>query len=122
MLLAGFSKTDSVVQFLTLFVIFAIVIFITYFTVRWTTRIQQGQAKSSNIDIIETKRITNNKYLQIIRAGDKYILIGIGKDEITMLKELDPDELLLKSDSDMGGLSFDQVLSKFKNLNNKKED
>ena len=85
MLLASFNKTDSVVQFLTLLVIFVFIIAVTYLTVRWMSRVTQVQSKYSNIDIIETKRIANNKYLQIVKAGDKYLLLGIGKDEVNLI-------------------------------------
>lgn len=122
MVLASYTKTDSVVQFLTLLIIFAFVIAVTYFTVRWISKVQQGQTKCSNIEIIETKRITNNKYLQIVRAGDKYILIGIGKDEINMISELNEDELIIASPEVSGNTSFKEVLNKVKNLNKKTED
>ncbi len=122
MILVSYTKTDSVVQFLTLLIIFAFVIAITYFTVRWISRVQQGQSKCSNIEIIETKRITNNKYLQIVRAGDKYMLIGIGKDEISMITELNEDELITASAESAANVNFKDVLAKVKNLNKKNED
>ena len=122
MVLASYTKTDSVVQFLTLLIIFAFVIAVTYLTVRWISKVQQGQTKCSNIEIIETKRITNNKYLQIVRAGDKYILIGIGKDEISMISELNEDELIIASPEVSSNASFKDVLNKVKNLNKKTED
>ena len=122
MILVSYTKTDSVVQFLTLLIIFAFVIAVTYFTVRWISKVQQGQSKCSNIEIIETKRITNNKYLQIVRSGDKYMLIGIGKDEISMITELNEDELITASADSAGNVNFKDVLAKVKNLNKKNED
>lgn len=123
MLLSTYSKTDSFVQLLTLVVIFVFVILITYFTVRFTTRIQQGQSKCSNIEVIETKKIGANQYLQIVRAGEKYLLIGIGKDEVNMISELNSEELILRSmQSDTEGSSFADIMGKIKNLNKKNED
>ena len=49
----------------------------------------------TNLEVIETCRITSNKYLQIVRAGTKYLLIAIGKDEVHMLTELSEEELML---------------------------
>ena len=121
MLITTFNKTDSVVQFLTLLIIFVFVIAITYVTVKWTSKIQQGQSKYSNIEIVETKRITNNKYLQIVKAGDKYLLIGIGKDEINLITELQEEELLLRGFED-SSFSFAQVLDKIKSQNNKEDN
>ena len=120
MLLSAFNKTDSVVQFLTLLVIFVFIICITYFTVRWMSKIGQGQSKYSNIEIIETRRITNNKYLQIIKAGDKYLLISVGKDEIHLISELNEDSLTIQENgSSDTGMSFSAMLDKAKNLTQK---
>ena len=120
MLLASFNKTDSVVQFLTLLVIFVFIIAVTYLTVRWISRVTQVQSKYSNIDIIETKRIANNKYLQIVKAGDKYLLLGIGKDEVNLIGELTGSELVLRDENSTGGtVSFSSLLEKAKNLANK---
>ncbi|MCR4788017.1 MAG: flagellar biosynthetic protein FliO [Lachnospiraceae bacterium] len=120
MLLSAFNKTDSVVQFLTLLVIFVFIICITYFTVRWMSKIGQGQSKYSNIEIIETRRITNNKYLQIIKVGDKYLLISVGKDEIHLISELNEDSLTIKENgSSDTGMSFSAMLDKAKNLTQK---
>ena len=120
MLLASFNKTDSVVQFLTLLVIFVFIIAVTYLTVRWMSRVTQVQSKYSNIDIIETKRIANNKYLQIVKAGDKYLLLGIGKDEVNLIGELTGSELVLRDENSTGGtVSFSSFLEKAKNLANK---
>jgi len=120
MLLSTFDGTNSVLHFLTLLLIFVFIIAVTYFTVRWMSKIGQGQSKYSNIEVIETRRITNNKFLQIIKAGDKYLLIGVGKDEISMISELNEDSLDLESgvSSDVG-MNFSSLLDKARNLTKK---
>lgn len=120
MLLSTFDGTNSVLQFLTLLFIFLFIIGITYFTVRWMSKIGQGQSKYSNIEVIETRRITNNKFLQIIKAGDKYLLISVGKDEINMISELNGDSLDLESEtSSEQSMSFSSILDKARNLTKK---
>ncbi len=42
--------------------------------------------------VIETVRLGNNKYAQLIKCGDKYFLVGIGKDEVTAIGELSEDD------------------------------
>ena len=121
MLLTSFNRTDSVVQFLTLLIIFLFIIAVTYLTVRWMSRIQQGQSKYTNIEVIETRGIANNKYLQIVKAGGKYLLIGVGKDEINVLTELDEDKLILKDYSEGSTMSFSSILDKAKSLTRKDE-
>ncbi len=120
MLLSTFDGTNSVLQFLTLLLIFLFIIGITYFTVRWMSKIGQGQSKYSNIEVIETRRITNNKFLQIIKAGDKYLLISVGKDEIHLISELNGDSLDLKPEDSAGqSVSFSSILDKARGLTKK---
>ena len=47
-----------------------------------------------NLEIIEGIRLANNKYVQIIRAGeDKYFVVACGKDEVTLLGEISSSQL-----------------------------
>jgi len=123
MLLTISSKTDSFLQFVTVLLLFLFVVFITWFTTRWIAKIQRGQfSGGNNLEVIETQRISNNKYLQIIRAGSKYFVIAIGKDEVHMLTEIPECDLNIKSSEDAQPLTFASVLDRVKNLNKDKED
>ncbi|MBP5383827.1 MAG: flagellar biosynthetic protein FliO [Lachnospiraceae bacterium] len=80
-------------QFLTALLVFVFVVALTYFTVRWVGAFQKMQPGNRNFEVIETSKVTNNKYLQIIKVGSRYFLIGIGKEDITYLTELNADDL-----------------------------
>jgi flagellar protein FliO/FliZ len=69
-----------------------------------------------NIKIMETVSISASKYIQIINIGDKYFAIGVGKDTITYLCELDGSSLEFKSDgtNKFNAESFKDILDKFK--------
>ena len=82
------SSLDSFFQLLTLLFIFVVILVLTYFTTRFIAGYQKGKGLGRNIEVIETYKVTTNKYIQIIRTGDKYFAIGIGKDEIHMLTEI----------------------------------
>ena len=112
-LLAGSGTAGSISQLITVFIIFILVLAITVFTTRFVGNYQKMQGINRNLEIIETIRITNNKYLQIVRAADKYLVIGIGKDEVSMLTEID-GETLIKQSTDKGSLkeSFGDIFAK----------
>lgn len=95
MLLTVSSSTNSFLQFLTVLIIFVFVLGITWFFTRWMANLQKGRTYGSNIEVIETYKITVNKYIQIIKTGDKYLAIGIGKDTITMLAEIPAEQIHL---------------------------
>lgn len=122
MLLTGMSATDSYLQFITVLVLFVFVLGITYVTTRWIANYQKGKAAGGNLEVIETMRITNNKYVQIVRAGNKYLAIAVGKDEIHMLSELSEDELIFMNSEAGSSMDFRSILDKFKRLSRKDDD
>ncbi len=88
------STLESLFQLLVVLFVFVIVLVLTYYTTRWIGGYQKAQSRTSNLAIVETLRITQNKYVQLIRAGeDRYFLIAIGKDEITPLGQLSAEDL-----------------------------
>lgn len=87
------SSLDSFVQLITVLVIFIFVLIITYFTTRWMTGIQKGRSFNKNLRIIETISAGNNKMISIVQAGEKYLVVSIGKDEVHYLTELKQEEL-----------------------------
>ena len=72
--------------------------------------------------MIETCRITPNKYVQIIRAGEKYLVIAIGKDEIHMLAELTAEDLVFQELSKGQTSDFAGILERVRNLKEKEKD
>ena len=85
--------TNSVVQFLTALLVFVFVVALTYFTVRWVGAYQKIQPGNKNFEVIDTCKVTQNKFLQIVKVGSRYFLIGIGKDTLEFFTELDENDL-----------------------------
>ncbi len=95
MILTVSEKTDSYVQFMTILIIFVFVLFITWVVTKWIAGYQKGRSTNTNMEIIETFRLINGKYIQIIRVGQKYLAVAVCKDTVTMLTEISEDELCL---------------------------
>ena len=112
MLLTVSGRTDSYVQFMTILVLFVFVLGITYVVTRWIGGYQKSTSSNTNMEIVETLRMANNKYLQIVRVGQKYLAVAVCKDSVTMLTEIPKDDLCF-SEGNSGGLSgFKDVLAK----------
>jgi len=123
MLLALNSTTgmNGIAQFFTVLLIFIGVLLLTYFSTRWIASYQKGKMYSSNISVVETFKITANKYIQIVRIGERLFAIAIGKDEITLLGELKEDELTLQEVMQTTpGEDFKKILENAKNFKFKK--
>ncbi len=111
------SKIDSVVQFLTVLVIFVFVLGATWFTTRYIAGFQKGKMRGNNFESVDSFRISQNKYVQIIRIGERYLAIAVCKDTVTVLAELKKDEIVFPEDFGMGKpVQFEEFLSRAKGL------
>ncbi len=115
------SGINSFAQFLTVLIIFVGVLALTYFTTKWIATYQKGKMMSGNIQVLETLKITQNKYIQIVRVGDHFYAIAIGKDSMTLLGELSEEEIHIQEDTGMvPNMNFKQLLENAKNMKLKK--
>lgn len=103
---------SSYAQFLTVLVIFVLVLGATAWVTKWIAGYQRTQGRNGNIEVLETSRIANNKYIQIVRIGGKRVAIAVGRDEVTKLCELDADELMECGSA--AGISFREQLAQAK--------
>ncbi|MDE6739526.1 MAG: flagellar biosynthetic protein FliO [Lachnospiraceae bacterium] len=117
MILAVSGRTDYYVQFLTVLVIFVFVLMITYWVTKWTAGYQKGQTANANMEILETIRLSNNKLVQIIRVGRKYLAVAICKDTVTMLTEIPEQDLIFSDKSFSKTQGFKEILEKMQKKN-----
>ncbi len=95
MVLSGFfSGWESFFQLIGVLLIFLFVLAITYVTTKWIGQYQQGLMQNKNIQVVETFRVSNNKFIQIIQVGKKYLVISVCKDVVNILTELAEEELV----------------------------
>lgn len=117
---AEVSKGSSFWQTVGVLIIFLIVIGLCYWSTTWIAGYQKSHSYHKNLRLIETLKLTNNKYIQILEAGDEYLVIAVGKDEINLLTKLTKEQMkalpeeLAASDVKNLGESFQDVLEKIK--------
>ena len=115
MVLALGDRAESFSQFLTVILVFLLVLALTYLTTRFVGNYQKARSVNRNFDVIETYRITNGKYLQIVRIGEKYVVIGIGKDSVTKICDLSADDIKPVSEQPVQSVeAFRSILDKAK--------
>lgn len=69
--------------------------------------------------------VGNNKMISIVAAGEKYLVVSIGKDEVHLLTELRAEqmkELPVDAPAVSPQESFQEILSKLKDKLPKKQD
>lgn len=112
------SRIEAFAQLLTLLIIFIFVLAVTYYVTRFVGNYQKNKMSGSNINILESMRIANNKYIQIVKIGSRVFAIAVAKDTVSYLCELDEDELIYKESSSgkmlINNDNFKEILEKFK--------
>ncbi len=101
----------SYAQFLSVLVIFVLVLGITAWVTKWMANYQKLQNCNCNIEVIETTRIANNKYIQLVRVGEIYMAIAVCKDTVTMLGEVSAEQIRFR-DTASNRTSFRELLEK----------
>lgn len=106
------DRTDSYVQFMTVLLLFVFVLAITALVTRWIGGYQKSRSVGANMELIESLRLSNNKYVQIVRIGRKYLAVAVCKDTVTMLSEIPEEDLHFPEGSTGSALGFKDVLAK----------
>ncbi len=111
------NRFDSIVQLLTVVLIFIFVLALTYFVTKLSVGIQKGRMFSPNVEILETFRIAPTKYIQVVRIGEKYFSYVVCKDTVTLLGELTKDDISEFNKAETGkamNVSFKEIFDKLK--------
>lgn len=101
----------GIFNIISLLLIFALVVFLAFITARFVGKYQTNVLNNkSNIRVVESFRLGNNKFIAIIKIAETYYAIGVGKDEITMIDKINPDDLKVFD------LVFDKKKINFKDI------
>ena len=118
MLLSSISnRFDSIVQLLTVLLIFIFVLALTVLTTKFTAGIQKSRMTGSNIKIVETLKIAPTKYIQITKIGEKYFSYIVCKETVTLLGELTKDDISIVESEHKNAVlntSFREVFDKMR--------
>lgn len=114
MLLSMTTGLESVIQLITVLFIFVFVLAITWISTRYIAGIQKNKYKTGNMELVETLRISNNKYMQIVRVGSQYYCMAVCKDTVTMLGEVRKEDMVFSENNVNVNMDFHKILEKVK--------
>jgi flagellar protein FliO/FliZ len=112
------STSNNFWQLIGLVFLLIVILIATYYTSRFIGGLKLGQLKNSNFNVIDTYRISPNKMLQIVKVGNKYVVIAIGKDTINLITELEETEVYLRETISGDKQNFKQILEKLNSKRN----
>ena len=110
------SGWDNLLQLLGLLFVFIVVLLAAWYVSRFVGNKAMGGFGNRNINKIESFRLENNKAIQIVRIADKYLAIGVSKDEINVLAQLNEEDIIITSRDDNNNLKFKDILMNAKGI------
>ena len=115
LLVQSSSSLKSIGQLICVVFLFLFVLALAYIAARIAGSFQSNALnKNSNIQVIEVFRLSNNKIIEIVKIGNRYLALAICKDDVTVLTELDKSEIKEKETS-LKPIDFNSILDKMKN-------
>ena len=116
-----YSSKDNILQLLGLLFVFILVLFAAWYVSKLIGNKAMGGFGNRNINVIESFRLDNNKAIEIIRIADKYLAIGISKDNISVLAQLNEEDIIVPS-KDENNMNFKDILKNAKGILKKNTD
>ena len=109
----------NILQLIGLIIVFILILCATYYTSRWIGKSSFTQQRAANIQVVETFRLSQTKYIQIIRAGTgRYFVIAVSTENITYIAELKEEDIILRDESQNAEkVSFSDIMKKLKKHN-----
>lgn len=108
------SDLKSIGQLICSVLLFLFVLFLAYVAARFAGSFQSNVLnRHSNIQVIEAFRLSNNKMVEIVKIGNRYLALAVCKDSITVLSELDESEIK-EQEVSLKPIDFNSILDKIK--------
>ena len=103
-------------QFFSILFMLLIVSVMAYLATKLLARSGRIKSGKRNLEVMESAGVGVQAMVQIIRAGGCYYLVGVTKERVSILAELDKDQLnLIESDKFGAETPFDKLLQRFMN-------
>jgi len=81
-------------QLIRIILAFAVVLLLAYYATRFLGASGRlSRARKPNLRVLEAITISQQNSVQLVRAGSKHLLLGVSKERVTLLAELDETEL-----------------------------
>lgn len=110
------------------FIAAVFIIYLSYIVSKYVGRGMNKNGNSHYMRVVDQLMVGQDRYVAVVQAGDKYLLIGVTSQQISLLQELDPEDLIPLTPTQGNGTAktqeFRDLLTKFGKMTQKggKED
>lgn len=107
---------EGIMTFLSLIFVFVIILFLAYLTTKIVASASFKKYKNKNMRLLEGMNLGPQKSLQLVKVGNKIILLALSKDGVTKIESFYPNELLVSEEEyDNKVVTFQDVFNEMKN-------
>ncbi|MCL2617576.1 MAG: flagellar biosynthetic protein FliO [Defluviitaleaceae bacterium] len=82
--------------------VFAFVIGLAVLSTKWIAGARYRRGAGGNLHLIESIAVGQQTYLQLVRAGDKYIVIGVSRTGVSFVCEVAGEQVTLPEHRNIG--------------------
>jgi flagellar protein FliO/FliZ len=94
----GLTTVSSIGQFFYILLLLAFVVLLAYYSTRLMAASRGGRLGAKrNMQIVEGIGVGVNATVQIVRVGERYYLLGVTKESVTLLTPLDESQIAFPS-------------------------
>ncbi len=116
------SSGQNLLEFFGIIIVFIIVLVACWATTRFVASKKLAGRSMGNFEVVETYMISRDKFLQLIRIGKKYYVISISKDNVSLITEVQEEEIVVnKSTGSASVTGFADILSSIVKKRSEKE-
>lgn len=115
------QQIGQIASFLAVFIVFVLILYASYICSKKVAKISLRENQSKYMKLVDRIVVGQDKHVSIVSIGGRYFLIGTSANSITMLTELDQENLIeseIPETSFPGAESFKEI---FKKLGRDKE-
>lgn len=121
--LAGQSLGSSLFNAIFTLLMFVFVVFLAYYSTKLIAKAKNAR-KGGNLTVLEAASVGMQGTIQLVKVGKQVFLIGVTRDKISFISEIDPESLNQENTAEIIPLrkiplTFEHYLNKF---SKKKED
>ncbi len=120
----GAHTLENLFKLIGLLVVFVIIIIACYYVTKLVGTNQLVKTKNSNFKILDTYKLGQNQLIAIVEVGTRYFCIGITKENVSLISELDEGDFNKASVRETGSFAgvFANILKKDKSKDSGSSD
>lgn len=102
---------DGIMTFLSLIFAFVLILGLAYVTTKVVASASFKKYKNRNMRLLEGMQLGPQKSLQLVKVGNKVLLLALTKDHVVKIETYMPHELNITDDEDTKQLSFQDIFN-----------